>query len=190
MDSFQGWITEVQVRVEAALDRLLPPASVLPGRLHDAMRYAVLGGGKRVRPLLVFAAGLSLFSGVSWLTVIEKLGTWLENACLFVVRRWQERQDRRAGEQGFVGHGEAEEALLLLGGEAEPGDGGRWDLSGRLPATDDADALEFVATPGGSLRERLQTLGAEALMAALPGWSHACSMKDCATARLAGASKS
>ena len=43
--------------MEACLGRLLPEAHVSPERLHQAMRYAVLGGGKRVRPLLVFAAG-------------------------------------------------------------------------------------------------------------------------------------
>ena len=48
---------EVQARMENALSRLLPPAHVAPARLHEAMRYAVLGGGKRVRPLLSFAAG-------------------------------------------------------------------------------------------------------------------------------------
>ena len=42
--------------VNAALDRLLPPASAWPERLHAAMRYAVFGGGKRVRPILVRAA--------------------------------------------------------------------------------------------------------------------------------------
>src|SRR3989440_5479488 len=47
----------VQARMESALSRLLPPAHVAPARLHEAMRYAVLGGGKRVRPLLSFAAG-------------------------------------------------------------------------------------------------------------------------------------
>jgi farnesyl diphosphate synthase len=47
----------VQARVERALDRVLPAGGETPQRLHEAMRYAVLGGGKRVRPLLVFAAG-------------------------------------------------------------------------------------------------------------------------------------
>ena len=37
--------------------RTLPAATIAPQRLHQAMRYAVLGGGKRVRPLLAFAAG-------------------------------------------------------------------------------------------------------------------------------------
>nr|WP_199065527.1 farnesyl diphosphate synthase [Chitinimonas sp. BJB300] len=43
--------------MELALGSVLSPASQLPQRLHEAMRYAVLGGGKRVRPLLCFAAG-------------------------------------------------------------------------------------------------------------------------------------
>jgi farnesyl diphosphate synthase len=44
-------------RAELALARLLPGADVEPVMLHESMRYAVLGGGKRVRPMLVFAAG-------------------------------------------------------------------------------------------------------------------------------------
>jgi len=44
-------------RVEDCLDRALPAVDRAPGRLHEAMRYAVLNGGKRVRPLLVYAAG-------------------------------------------------------------------------------------------------------------------------------------
>jgi farnesyl diphosphate synthase len=48
---------QVQTRMEDALKRLLPAPDIAPGRLHQSMRYAVLGGGKRVRPLLCFAAG-------------------------------------------------------------------------------------------------------------------------------------
>ena len=48
---------EVQARMEATLERVLPPSAAVPSRLHEAMRYAVLEGGKRVRPLLCFAAG-------------------------------------------------------------------------------------------------------------------------------------
>ncbi|BCU05804.1 (2E,6E)-farnesyl diphosphate synthase [Allochromatium tepidum] len=47
-------------RVETALDRILPPVSVQPSRLHEAMRYTVLAGGKRIRPLLAYAAGEAL----------------------------------------------------------------------------------------------------------------------------------
>ncbi|NIO42012.1 MAG: geranyl transferase, partial [Burkholderiales bacterium] len=48
---------ERQSRVEVALERVLPDVEHAPARLHSAMRYAVLGGGKRVRPLLAYAAG-------------------------------------------------------------------------------------------------------------------------------------
>ena len=54
---FQSWMGSVQARIEAALARLLPSAHAAPARLHEAMRYATLEGGKRVRPLLAFAAG-------------------------------------------------------------------------------------------------------------------------------------
>ena len=54
---FQPWMGDVQARMEAVLSRLLPPAHAAPARLHEAMRYAALEGGKRVRPLLAFAAG-------------------------------------------------------------------------------------------------------------------------------------
>lgn len=51
------WVGERQRRVEHALDEALPREDVAPRTLHAAMRYAVLGGGKRVRPLLAYAAG-------------------------------------------------------------------------------------------------------------------------------------
>lgn len=47
-------------RLEDVLDHHLPRAEVAPRRLHEAMRYAALGGGKRIRPLLVYAAGEAL----------------------------------------------------------------------------------------------------------------------------------
>ncbi|ATQ74379.1 geranyl transferase [Massilia violaceinigra] len=55
--AFGDWMKTVQAGVEEALGALLPPAGAVPHKLHEAMRYTVLGGGKRVRPLLVFAAG-------------------------------------------------------------------------------------------------------------------------------------
>ena len=55
--SFDAWMKFVQAGVEHDLSEYLPPAASVPLKLHAAMRYTVLGGGKRVRPLLVFAAG-------------------------------------------------------------------------------------------------------------------------------------
>jgi farnesyl diphosphate synthase len=54
---FPDWMAAVQNRTEVALARWLPAATTAPERLHGAMRYAVLGGGKRVRPLLCHGAG-------------------------------------------------------------------------------------------------------------------------------------
>ena len=53
---FAAWCRETAARVEAALSAALPGADTPPARLHEAMRYASLGGGKRVRPLLVHAS--------------------------------------------------------------------------------------------------------------------------------------
>ncbi len=54
---FENRIAHYTERVATKLDEVLPPASQEPERLHDAMRYAVFNGGKRIRPLLVYAAG-------------------------------------------------------------------------------------------------------------------------------------
>ncbi len=54
---FQLWAGERLALIEACLEKHLPAVNCVPARLHDAMRYSVLGGGKRVRPLLAFAAG-------------------------------------------------------------------------------------------------------------------------------------
>ena len=48
---------DCQSHMETVLGALLPRPAIAPARLHEAMRYAVVGGGKRVRPLLAFAAG-------------------------------------------------------------------------------------------------------------------------------------
>lgn len=53
-------IQEYCTRVEQMLDSYLPDARLPPERLHSAMRYSVLGGGKRLRPALVYATGQAL----------------------------------------------------------------------------------------------------------------------------------
>jgi farnesyl diphosphate synthase len=54
---FTSWMNACQGRMETILAECIPETSHEPVRLHEAMRYATLGGGKRIRPLLVFAAG-------------------------------------------------------------------------------------------------------------------------------------
>jgi farnesyl diphosphate synthase len=58
MSDFQDWARIVALDMERTLETLLPASSAEPNRLHDAMRYATLGGGKRVRPMLAFAAAM------------------------------------------------------------------------------------------------------------------------------------
>lgn len=53
-------ITALRERVEEALDSRLPSAEQAPEPLHAAMRYAVLGGGKRIRPILAYSAGAAV----------------------------------------------------------------------------------------------------------------------------------
>jgi farnesyl diphosphate synthase len=60
MIDLRAQMATVAEEVEAALDRILPAVSGPQARLHEAMRYAMLGGGKRIRPFLV-VAGADLF---------------------------------------------------------------------------------------------------------------------------------
>ncbi|MBO7410457.1 MAG: polyprenyl synthetase family protein [Ottowia sp.] len=55
--AFADWMHAIQRRTETALDHALPAVGIAPARLHEAMRYATLGAGKRVRALLAHAAG-------------------------------------------------------------------------------------------------------------------------------------
>ncbi len=57
---FESLVDDYQQRVDAALERWLPPPDVNPICLHQAMRYAVLAPGKRVRPILVYATASAL----------------------------------------------------------------------------------------------------------------------------------
>jgi geranylgeranyl pyrophosphate synthase len=59
-EAFGAQLEAWRERMERALARRLPPANEVPARLHEAMRYSVLGGGKRVRPALVFATAQTL----------------------------------------------------------------------------------------------------------------------------------
>lgn len=58
--AFQTQLREWQSRVEQQLEQRLPDPALAPERLHAALRYSVLGGGKRVRPVLVYATGQAL----------------------------------------------------------------------------------------------------------------------------------
>jgi len=54
--SLQTYLNERITLVNDALEGYLPPVDMIPTRLHDAMRYSVFAGGKRIRPILTLAA--------------------------------------------------------------------------------------------------------------------------------------
>ena len=56
-DTIRQCLEELRVQVDAELDRLLPPASQYPTSIHEAMRYSMFAGGKRLRPFLCLEAG-------------------------------------------------------------------------------------------------------------------------------------
>ncbi len=57
---FGALLIEYQQRVNQTLEKWLPPEDINPATLHQAMRYSVLGSGKRVRPILVYATASAL----------------------------------------------------------------------------------------------------------------------------------
>lgn len=63
-DGFAAQLDAWRRRAESALERCLPPEPAAPhGRLTEAMRYALMAGGKRLRPVLVYAAADALLNG-------------------------------------------------------------------------------------------------------------------------------
>ena len=55
--SLQPFVEQTRRRVDAALDRLLPAESTSPAKVHAAIRWSIFAGGKRFRPILLFAVG-------------------------------------------------------------------------------------------------------------------------------------
>ncbi|MGK0186248.1 MAG: geranylgeranyl diphosphate synthase type II [Verrucomicrobiales bacterium] len=55
-DAFKTYINEQRVRVDAAMDKLMPAEDVMPPTAHKAMRHSMFAGGKRLRPILCLAA--------------------------------------------------------------------------------------------------------------------------------------
>jgi S-DNA-T family DNA segregation ATPase FtsK/SpoIIIE len=90
--------------------RLYSLKAALPGAPGGALGAVVGNGlaglagftGATLLLLALFAAGLSLFTGTSWLAVIERVGDWSERLYAFVITKLQEREDRKAGEVAVV----------------------------------------------------------------------------------------
>ena len=81
-----------------ALELPLAPGGLVGDVIGGALAVALGFTGATLALVALAAVGLSLFAGVSWLTVSEFVGFALESACVLARRAWERRQDRRLGE--------------------------------------------------------------------------------------------
>ncbi|HEY8487467.1 MAG TPA: farnesyl diphosphate synthase [Thermaerobacter sp.] len=75
------WRAEVEAlvaRARQALDRVLPPPTTPPARIHEAMRYSTLAGGKALRPLLVMAAARCIGGPAAVTPAVERAAAAVE----------------------------------------------------------------------------------------------------------------
>jgi len=162
---FTAFLAAARLDVERELDRLLPSAGRAPTRLHEAMRYSVLAGGKRLRPALVLLAGRSFGAPTSALlsgaAAVEMVHTYslihddlpaLDNDDL---RRGRPTVHRRFDEATAILTGDA---LLTLGLTVLA------ELPGSLPGALRARAVVLVGEAigtGGMIGGQVEDLEAE-----------------------------
>lgn len=146
---FEYWVQAIGNRFEDAAHRTLPRADLVPVRLHRAMRYAVLDGGKRVRPLLVYAAG----------EITQADGEALDRAALAVefVHAYSLAHDDmpcmdndvlRRGKPTV--HVEFDEATAMLAGDALQAEAFKVIADGSLPASQTAALMRELAHASGT----------------------------------------
>ncbi|BAO30467.1 polyprenyl synthetase family protein [Sulfuritalea hydrogenivorans] len=149
--SFPIWMSGIQQRTESALEAALPAPGLAPARLHQAMRYSVLGGGKRVRPLLCHAAG-SLFEADSSVLDAPSIAVELIHAYSLVHDDLPCMDDDVLRRGKPTCHVEYDEATALLVGDALQTHAFQV-LSSRLPgiaAARQLDMLHLLAVASGS----------------------------------------
>ncbi len=135
---FAAWSRAIQARMETALDRVLPAENITPEKLHAAQRYAALGGGKRVRPMLAFAAGEAVGADPA---LVERAACAVELIHVYSLTHddlpCMDDDDLRRGKPTC--HVQFDEATAMLVGDA-------------LQSL----AFEVLATPGGGLDPAVQ----------------------------------
>ncbi len=149
--NFSTWMAGIQLRTEAALETALPAPGLAPARLHEAMRYAVLGGGKRIRPLLCHAAG-AIFGADSSALDAPAVAVELIHAYSLVHDDLPCMDDDVLRRGKPTCHVEFDEATALLVGDALQTQAFQVlsnHLSGIAPARQ-LDMLHLLATASGS----------------------------------------
>ncbi|AIY39970.1 Octaprenyl diphosphate synthase [Collimonas arenae] len=148
--TFAEWMRQVQSDMETALGKFLPAENIAPAKLHQAMRYAVLDGGKRVRPLLVFAAG-ELFS--TQIAVAQRAAAAVEMIHAYsLVHDDMPCMDDDAMRRGKpTVHVQYDEATALLVGDALQAQAFVVLADGEMDAARQIVMLRLLAQASGSL---------------------------------------
>ncbi|MDO9422289.1 MAG: polyprenyl synthetase family protein [Herminiimonas sp.] len=147
---FGGWMKSIQVEMEVALVKFLPPVTQKPVRLHEAMHYAVLDGGKRVRPLLVHAAG-ALFDADAAELARAAAAVEMIHAYSLVHDDMPCMDDDALRRGKPTVHVKYDEACALLVGDALQSQAFEILADGGLDATRQLAMLRLLAKASGSL---------------------------------------
>ncbi|MER1967007.1 polyprenyl synthetase family protein [Castellaniella sp. GW247-6E4] len=154
--AFDQWLQASVEHTESVLDELLPAVDEGPARLHEAMRYAVLGPGKRVRAALVHAAGEASLQAGSAATA-QELALDYAAAAVELIHAYSlvhddlpcmDDDDLRRGRPTV--HRQFDEALAMLAGDAlQPL---AFDLLAQMPIAPalTVQAVQLLARSAGS----------------------------------------
>ncbi|MCU0768983.1 MAG: polyprenyl synthetase family protein [Burkholderiaceae bacterium] len=128
---------------------MLPAADAVPQRLHAAMRYAVLGGGKRVRPLLVYAAGEVTAADAE---ALDRAALAVEYVHAYSLVHddlpCMDNDVLRRGKPTV--HVAFDEATAMLAGDALQAEAFRVIADGALPASQTASLMRELAHAAGT----------------------------------------
>ncbi len=125
MNDFLTFLADVHPAIEDMLDRLLPRADASPARLHEAMRYSVFAGGKRIRPALVVLTGEALHAGMPPARRLPRETLLAGGAALEMIHTYSlihddlpglDDDDLRRGRP--TAHRRYDEAMAILAGDA------------------------------------------------------------------------
>ena len=169
--TLDDYLREKRALVDAALDRHLPPADTPPRVIHEAMRYAVLGGGKRIRPILAIAAAEACGKDATpFLQQIAALELIHTNSLVHDDLPALDNDDLRRGRK--TTHVVFGEAMGILAGDALLTEAFSWLSApgGNLRAIHEvAVAVDSKGMIGGQVADIEATGGEQTRMSALHG---------------------
>ena len=113
---FTALLESYRQRVERGIEELTPPADTRPARLHEAMRYSLLAGGKRLRPVLLLATADTFGARVNPLPAAVALECLHTYSLVHDDLPCMDNDDLRRGRP--TAHKQFDEATALLAGDA------------------------------------------------------------------------